>query len=214
MIFNSTFTFFPFGKEAVNRRDLTGVDDIGTGSMGTLGNVLWFVFIGWWLALGHIFSAVATFMTVIGIPFGIQHLKLARIALSPIGLTIVTKEVARNPLTRNAEPSVGGYGKYNHFTDAVDDIKQLKREKRDVELERLLNWCIEQTEAESRREAYGVAPYYYAELALVFRKRKDLPSEIEVLHRYAGQKHAPGAMPEKLLERLEKAEGLLARAAT
>ncbi|MFM7360686.1 MAG: YccF domain-containing protein [Cyanobium sp.] len=58
-------------------------------------NVLWFVLggflmgLGWWLAIGHLGSALACFVTIIGIPFGIQHLQLALIALAPIGLQVV-----------------------------------------------------------------------------------------------------------------------------
>ena len=85
------FTFFPFGKEAVNRDDLTGQEDIGTGFLGMVGNIIWFVFAGIWLAIGHLMSALACFVSVIGIPFGIQHLKLAGIALAPIGKTIVNR---------------------------------------------------------------------------------------------------------------------------
>ena len=88
------FTFFPFGKEAIDREELSGKRDIGTGVLGLLGNIVWFVLAGWWLALGHLMSAVACFVTIIGIPFAIQHLKLAGIALAPIGKTIVDKRVA------------------------------------------------------------------------------------------------------------------------
>jgi uncharacterized membrane protein YccF (DUF307 family) len=88
------FAFFPFGKEAVNRQDLSGQQDIGTGVLGLLGNVIWFVLAGVWLAIGHVISAAACFVTIIGIPFGIQHLKLALIALAPIGKTIVDKKLA------------------------------------------------------------------------------------------------------------------------
>ena len=88
------FSFFPFGKEAIGRRELHQADDIGTGVLGTIGNVIWFIFAGLWLALGHVACAIANFVTIIGIPFGIQHLKLAGIALAPIGKTVVTKEVA------------------------------------------------------------------------------------------------------------------------
>ena len=49
------------------------------------------IFAGWWLAVGHLCSALACFVTIIGIPFGIQHIKLALIALAPIGKTIVSK---------------------------------------------------------------------------------------------------------------------------
>lgn len=83
------FTFFPFGREAVNRGAINGVPDIGTGVLGTLGNILWFVFAGIWLAIGHLMSALLCFVTIIGIPFGIQHLKLAALTLAPIGKTIV-----------------------------------------------------------------------------------------------------------------------------
>ena len=88
------FTFFPFGKEAISREELTQIEDIGTGALGSIGNVIWFVLAGIWLAIGHVSSALLNFITIIGIPFGIQHLKLASIALSPIGKTIVSKEVA------------------------------------------------------------------------------------------------------------------------
>jgi uncharacterized membrane protein YccF (DUF307 family) len=83
------FAFWPFGQEAVSRAELTGRQDLGTGPLGFLGNVIWFVLAGWWLAIGHLTSAVACFVTIIGIPFGIQHLKLALIALAPIGMEVV-----------------------------------------------------------------------------------------------------------------------------
>ncbi len=83
------FSLWPFGQEAVNRSDLRGHDDLGTGSLGFIGNVLWFLVAGWWLAIGHLSSAVACFVTIVGIPFGIQHMKLALIALAPVGMTVV-----------------------------------------------------------------------------------------------------------------------------
>lgn len=88
------FSFFPFGKEAISRMELNQEDDIGTGVLGMIGNVIWFIFAGVWLAIGHITSALACFVTIIGIPFGIQHLKLAVIAIAPIGQTIVSSETA------------------------------------------------------------------------------------------------------------------------
>jgi uncharacterized membrane protein YccF (DUF307 family) len=78
------FAFLPFGKEAVSRKDVTQQEDIGTGALGVVGNVIWFVLAGWWLAIGHLCSALACFVTIIGIPFGIQHIKLALIALGII----------------------------------------------------------------------------------------------------------------------------------
>ena len=100
------FTFFPFGQEAISRKELQQKDDIGTGGLSMLGNVVWFVFAGVWLAIGHLFSAVLCLITIIGIPFGIQHLKLAGIALAPIGKTIVSTEVAVAARKANAEASV------------------------------------------------------------------------------------------------------------
>ncbi|SSY70210.1 YccF domain-containing protein [Alysiella crassa] len=83
------FSLFPFGREAVPRNQITGEDDIGTGSLGLLGNIIWFVLGGWWLAIGHLTAALACAVTIIGIPFALQHLKLAKITLMPIGQTIV-----------------------------------------------------------------------------------------------------------------------------
>ena len=100
------FTFFPFGKEAISRKELYLSDDIGTSPLGTIGNIIWFLLFGIWLAIFHIFSAIFCFLTIIGIPFGIQHLKLAGIALFPIGQTIVDKEVAAEARKKNAENKV------------------------------------------------------------------------------------------------------------
>lgn len=88
------FAFFPFGRDAVDREDLTRRGDLGTGALGFIGNVIWFVVVGIWLAVGHLLSAAACFITIIGIPFGLQHLKLAVLTLAPVGKTIVDKEVA------------------------------------------------------------------------------------------------------------------------
>ena len=100
------FTFFPFGREAISRKELYGKDDIGTGGLGLVGNVIWFIFAGLWLALAHDIVAILLFITLIGIPFGIGHLKLAGISLAPIGRTIVTKEVAEAARKANAEEKV------------------------------------------------------------------------------------------------------------
>ncbi len=96
------FCFFPFGREAIDRRELTGKSDLGTGTLGLIGNVIWFVVAGLWLAIGHVTAAVANFVTIIGIPFGIQHLKLAACALWPVGKTVVPKEVAAEARRRHA----------------------------------------------------------------------------------------------------------------
>ncbi len=91
------FSLWPFGSEAINRRQLSGRGDLGTGPMGVIGNLIWFLVAGWWLALGHLSSALACFVTIIGIPFGIQHIKLALIALAPVGMTVVkTTAIAKS----------------------------------------------------------------------------------------------------------------------
>jgi len=100
------FAFFPFGREAMSRKELSNTDDIGTGGLGLVGNIIWFIFAGVWLAIGHVLSALACFVTIIGIPFAVQHLKLAGIALAPIGKTIVTKEVAAAARRNAAEATV------------------------------------------------------------------------------------------------------------
>ena len=97
------FTFLPFGREAISRKDLNQADDVGTGSWAMLGNVIWFLLAGIWLAIGHVFSAIFCAITIIGIPFAIQHLKLAGVALAPIGKTIVTKELAEAARRADAE---------------------------------------------------------------------------------------------------------------
>lgn len=88
------YSFLPFGNEAISRKELYGQGDIGTGDLGMIGNIIWFILAGLWLALGHLFAAIVLFITIIGIPFGIAHLRLARLALAPIGQTIVSKAEA------------------------------------------------------------------------------------------------------------------------
>jgi uncharacterized membrane protein YccF (DUF307 family) len=85
----AVYTLVPFGRKAVSRAEYFGTDDVGTGPLGFLGNLVWLVLAGWWLALGHLFTAIALAVTLIGIPFAWAHLKLAGIALWPIGKMIV-----------------------------------------------------------------------------------------------------------------------------
>ena len=88
------YTLLPFGQTAVSRAAYTGRDDLGTGPLGAIGNLIWLVLAGWWLALGHLVTAVLLAVTIIGIPFAWAHLKLASIALWPIGKMIVPIEDA------------------------------------------------------------------------------------------------------------------------
>jgi uncharacterized membrane protein YccF (DUF307 family) len=89
----AVYTLLPFGHEAVSREALTGREDTGTGPLGVIGNIIWLVLAGWWLALGHLIAAVLLAITIIGIPFAWAHLKLAGIALWPIGKAIVPIDV-------------------------------------------------------------------------------------------------------------------------
>lgn len=76
------YTLLPFGQEA---------RDTGSTPISFIGNVVWFVLAGWWLALGHLIHALVLFVTIIGIPFAWAHLKLARLSLAPVATVIVPK---------------------------------------------------------------------------------------------------------------------------
>ncbi|MFM0367537.1 YccF domain-containing protein [Paraburkholderia sediminicola] len=93
----------PFGKEAINRRELTLKRDIGTSVFGTVGNLVWLLLIGIWIALAHTIAGVACCVTILGIPFGLQHFKLAGLAVAPIGKSIVRKELAAEARASNAK---------------------------------------------------------------------------------------------------------------
>jgi hypothetical protein len=59
------------------------------GPLGVLGNLVWLLVAGWWLALGHLITTVLLACTIVGIPFAWAHVKLAGLALWPIGKMIV-----------------------------------------------------------------------------------------------------------------------------
>ena len=81
-----TFSFWPFGREVVDRPE---------GEAGRLlillGNIIWIVLGGIWLALAHLFFALLLGITIVGIPFAVQHLKLAHLSLTPYGKMIVVR---------------------------------------------------------------------------------------------------------------------------
>jgi uncharacterized membrane protein YccF (DUF307 family) len=83
----AAFALWPFGRTVVRR------PTAGAGS--TIGNVIWLVLCGWWLALGHLVTGVLLCCTIIGIPFGIANFKLIPVSLLPLGRDIVTTEQAR-----------------------------------------------------------------------------------------------------------------------
>ncbi len=82
------FAFAPFGRHVVPRDVVNGRGDLGTGCMGGLLNVIWFICAGWYIALAHVLIAIAQGITLIGIPFAIQHIKLAGLALAPVGKSV------------------------------------------------------------------------------------------------------------------------------
>ncbi|MGA9762020.1 MAG: hypothetical protein WBQ14_06335 [Gaiellaceae bacterium] len=117
-----------------------------------------------------------------------------------------------NSQLRYAMPDVAsdqlGFVRGRHFTEYVEDVKQLKREGRHNEAERLLFELVDATETESKVKQWGVAPWYYEQLAIIYRKLGERQKEIEILERYQAQRHAPGVKPPELLRRLEKAREL------
>jgi len=101
-----------------------------------------------------------------------------------------------------------GYFKGRHFTTWVRDVKILKKNKDYLGLENLLMNLVYATEEESEINGFGVAPYYYNELAILYRKQKKYSKEVSILERFSSQKHGPGVMSLKLFDRLIKAKTL------
>jgi uncharacterized membrane protein YccF (DUF307 family) len=93
------FALWPFGKTVVKRAD--------AGLASGVGNVIWFVLCGWWLAIAHLVSGVALCLTIIGIPLGLASFKLIPVSLFPMGREIVSVEDAR---ARGVEPMFGPRG--------------------------------------------------------------------------------------------------------
>ncbi len=105
----SLLAFAPFGRTPISRRMLNGgQSDLGTGPAGMVGNVIWFVVAGFWLALGHVVVGVADCLTIIGIPFGLANFRLASAALFPVGMAIVPKAVAEEATRRAASRRLDG----------------------------------------------------------------------------------------------------------
>ena len=75
------YTLWPFGR--------TVVDKPGAGAGALLGNIIWIIFAGWWLALGHLTTGIALCLTIIGIPLGVANFKLIPVSLLPLGKEIV-----------------------------------------------------------------------------------------------------------------------------
>lgn len=96
-------SFVPYGNEAVHVDELNPQGKnalLNTG--GTVLNILWLIFFGWWLCIMHIMAGIAQCITIIGIPVGIANFKIAAIALWPVGRRVVPVEVARAARESNA----------------------------------------------------------------------------------------------------------------
>lgn len=111
------------------------------------------------------------------------------------------------------EPHPGIY-KGKHYTAYVEQVKQLKRDGDTVGAERLLLALVDLIEREGRIRQWDVAPWYYEELAKLYRQRKDYAHEVAILERYLRQPRHKNATVDDLQQRLEKARLLLAKSAT
>ncbi|MBJ7221158.1 MULTISPECIES: YccF domain-containing protein [unclassified Brenneria] len=96
-------SLLPYGNEAIHVDELrpegkNAVLNVG----GSLLNIFWFIFFGWWLCLSHIVTGIAQCITIIGIPVGIANFKIAAIALWPVGRRVVPVELAQAAREENA----------------------------------------------------------------------------------------------------------------
>ena len=81
------FVLWPFGRTVVRQHD--------AGTPSLIGNVIWFVLAGLWIAIAHVATGIALCLTIIGIPFGWANIKLAVVALAPLGKEIVSSDDPR-----------------------------------------------------------------------------------------------------------------------
>jgi len=78
------YALWPFGRTIVDRSPR------GAGLFTSVGNVIWILVAGIWIAIGHVLTAIPMFVSIIGIPLGIANLKLIPVSLMPLGKVIVT----------------------------------------------------------------------------------------------------------------------------
>ena len=77
----AAYALWPFGRTIVRQP--------GAGGGSLIGNIIWIVLCGWWLAIGHVVTGVALCLTIIGIPLGLANFKIIPISLFPLGVRIV-----------------------------------------------------------------------------------------------------------------------------
>jgi hypothetical protein len=128
----------------------------------------------------------------------------------PVGDEVEDDESSEETNVVSTNDESGGESE-SHYTDSIGEIQRLKREGRDEQAIALLLQAVDATERESQEKGpgWGVAPWYYEQLAVLYRKEKRFADEVAILERYAAQEKAPGVGPQKLAERLEKAKALL-----
>jgi uncharacterized membrane protein YccF (DUF307 family) len=83
----AVYSLWPFGRAVVDKQQ-SGVGEV----LSLVGNVIWVIVAGWWLALGHILTAIPLFVSIIGIPMGWANLKLIPVSLMPLGKEIVRSD--------------------------------------------------------------------------------------------------------------------------
>lgn len=108
---------------------------------------------------------------------------------------------------RRAEKAAQVFGR--HYTEWVEPVKELKRQAKVDEAERILLACVDAVERETAINGYGVAPWYYEQLAILYRQQKRYADEVAILDRYV--RH-PLAVADKLADRLVKASELWSKA--
>ncbi len=94
----SGFAAFPFGRELIDCRFVGEKRIVGTG----IANFLWIILAGLWLAVSHVLAGISYCITIIGIPFGLAHFKLAGVCFAPLGKKPVSKELGAQARYRAA----------------------------------------------------------------------------------------------------------------
>ena len=80
----ANYVLWPFGR-TIDRRETAGVASL-------IGNIIWIILFGWWLAIGHLVFGIAMCITIIGIPLGLASFKIIPITLVPLGVRIVSTD--------------------------------------------------------------------------------------------------------------------------
>jgi uncharacterized membrane protein YccF (DUF307 family) len=94
----ASFAAFPFGKELIDARKVGEKRIVAT----SLANFLWIILAGLWLAISHAVAGLLCCITIIGIPFGLAHFKLAQASFAPLGKRIVSRHLAQAANQRDA----------------------------------------------------------------------------------------------------------------